>query len=109
MKRWHRLGNSSDTGEQAEADDGIEDGDRGFRLRQLGEDGIIRDDLGQEEGLHRSLGNDDPCSMMGAGKASQIRNGGRGDINFGLIVGGQSRADLKVDDGWGTAEEVDEV
>lgn len=46
---------------------------------------------------------------MRASEASQIRNGGWGKINFGLIVGGESGADLEVDDGWCATEEVDEV
>ena len=46
---------------------------------------------------------------MRASETSQIRNGGRRKINFGLIVGEESGADLEVDDGRCTTEEVDKV
>lgn len=46
---------------------------------------------------------------MRASEASQIRNGSRRKIDFGLIVGGESGADLQVDDGGCATEEVDKV
>lgn len=73
------------------------------------EGGFVRDHFGQEQGLHRSLRDDDPRGMVRAGETSQVRNGGGREINFRLIVGGQSGSDLELDDGRRATEEVDDV
>ena len=74
LERRHCPGDGGDTWEQAKADDGIEDGDIGFRQRQLAEEGIVRDDLGQKQRLYRSLGDNDARGIVWASEASQIRN-----------------------------------
>jgi len=75
----------------------------------LGKDGIIGDDLRQKESLYRSVGDDDFSDIVGPGEASQIRNGCRRKIHFGLIVGGESGTDLELDNARRSTEELDEV